>query len=479
MKIAVFHDFSDIHYEMLGYLIDYFKSTKIQVDFFAEVSPTGKEWKTYYENLFKITINWNQTINFNPISFDLIFLVTDNDPGYEIIKKITNNNSDSEKVICIDHHYSIRKKEALYRVGTRFFQMRPGCPWALPSYRAISPSEKIHHINKSEKIKVCCIGIQNVPPNIDFLKELFNNFDLIEFYVIARKIETKENLISPNVIILENFSTTDMMILMNSIDYILCLENPNNLNPQKNCISGSIPLAFNFLTRLIIPNTWQKNYSFDSVLSYDDITLQKSKNQTKMTLEKLDEKMIYKINDELVFHIGHRNCTFDKAIKTKFPKLKQDILKNVESQNKSIFCRINNFFELYKYDCLVSLNGENIDLEAMNYFREIKIFTSENFSNYQNVNIHNDKLFDKIVSKIEETIIFNFCIVKPENLTETEYLDKIMEYIKTVSKRNYQDLIIFYGDNNIINNINNSLKLNKESSKYIIESKYLILLFHY
>lgn len=478
MKIAVFHDYSDIHYEMLGYLIDYFLSTKIQVDYFAEASVFGIEWKSYYEDLFKINLTWNRTINFDPKSYDLVFLVTDNDPGYDIINKITNSNIDSENVICIDHHVSIRKKEAFYRIGTRFFQLRPNCPWALPTYRAISPNEKFHYVKQSDKIKVCCMGIQNVPPDVNFLQELFTNFDSIEFYVIARKIETKNQLTSPNIIILENCSTIDMMNLMKSIDYILCLENPNNLNPQKNCISASIPMAFNYLTRLIIPNTWQQNYSFDSVVPYDDTTLQKSKNQTKITLEKLDEKMIYKINDELIFHIGHRNNTFDRAIKIKFPKLKSDILI-LKPENKSLFSRINKFLELDKFDCLVSLNGEYIDSDAMNYFREIKIFTSDFINNYQNVNFHKKESFDLIVSRIEEPIIFNCFVVKPENLFETEYLDKIVEQINLISKRNFQDLVIFYGDNEMIHKINNKLKLNKEASKYIIENKFLVLLFHY
>lgn len=479
MKIAVFHDYSDIHYEMLGYLMDYFISTKIQVEYFAEASSIGIEWKTYYENLFKINLNWNKTINFNPKSFDLIFLVTDDDRGYDIVNKLTQNNSDSEKLICIDHHYSIRRKDAFYRIGTRFFQLRPNCPWALPTYRSISPNEKIYYVKQSEKINVCCIGIQNVPPNVDYLRNLFTNFESIEFHIIARKIETKDKLINSNIKILENYSTIEMMNLMKSIDYILCLENPKNLNPQKNCISGSIPLAFNFLIRLIIPNTWQQNYSFNSVLSYDDNVLQKSLNQTKLTLEKLEEKMIYNINNELVFNISHRNNVFDKAIKTKFPKFKHDILKNAESENKSLFYRINKFLELDKYDCLVSLNGENIEIETMNYFREIKIFTSDYMTNYQNINFHKIELFDQIVSKIEEHIIFNFFILKPENLSDSEYLERILGCLNLISKRNFQDMIILYGDNEIINKINNSLKLNKEASKYIIENKYLILLFQY
>ena len=70
MNIAIYHGLPIIHYEMLGYLIEYFLISKIKINIYAHIS----DWKEYYEKLFQINMIWNTPIKFDPNNYDLILM---------------------------------------------------------------------------------------------------------------------------------------------------------------------------------------------------------------------------------------------------------------------------------------------------------------------------------------------------------------------------------------------------------------------
>ena len=149
MRIAIYHGFTIIHYEMLGYLIEYFLKSKIEINIYADLSLINDlEWYEYYNKLFNIEMKWYKCNTFNPNNYDYIILLTDDD--YSFKEEWINK----EKLIIIDHSAYIRRANdnALARIGTRFFSNRPLCQWALPCYNGISKINKIKYLEKEDKI---------------------------------------------------------------------------------------------------------------------------------------------------------------------------------------------------------------------------------------------------------------------------------------------------------------------------------------
>ena len=244
MKIAIYQGYIDIHYEMLGYILEYFISLKIPFHLYAYAIPNiydGFEWKSFYNDLFNVNIPFYNPKEFHPDNYDLIFLITDDDSTYSS-KWLADYSS---KMVCIDHSAKIRRLPIeMLRLGTRFFHYRSSCLWALPIYTYLTKIDKIKILEETPTIHVVCIGIQNLPPSGKFLKELSTNFESITFHIIARAIKPIYGNYS-NIKTYEKCSTLQMMELLKVARYVLCLENPTNLHPHANSMSGSIPLAFN------------------------------------------------------------------------------------------------------------------------------------------------------------------------------------------------------------------------------------------
>lgn len=316
MKLAIYQGFLYIHYEMLGYILEYFIQSNLSFDLYCPEESVGQEWKEFYENIFKVKLIFINPTKINPYNYDLIFLITDDDYSF---KQKWLDKLGEEKVICIDHSAHIRRQPInMLRLGTRFFNHRPTCLWALPVYNYINKLDKLKYLAQTDKINVMCIGTQNKPYSGEFLKELFYNFDSIDFHVITRYLDKNYDEYS-NIKTYENCSTQKMMELLKKTHYMLCFENPNNLEPISNSISASIPLAFNSGCQLIIPKSWGPYYNFNSVITYKDYLLQKNNTITKMFLNgQIDLDKIYYEADKL---INHKNKMFDYIIQTKLQLL--------------------------------------------------------------------------------------------------------------------------------------------------------------
>ena len=326
MKIAIYHGFPSFHFEMLGYLIDYFKHSNIKVDTYSHTRVhvqfsldlirtfnIGQDWKEYYEKIFNEPLIWLNPLTINPDNYDLIFLVTDDDFSYS---KEWSEAHGLSKIISIDHCSLLRREHAFFRINTRFLSMIPLREWALPCFQAITKIDKLSILSNSStklsvptsnKIKIACIG-ENIPPSLMFLTELFTNFNELEFFVIARKINITYNNNNDNIHILENCLTKDMMEIVEQCSYMLCVQRPNDDRYNNQSMSGAIPMAFNNGCQLIIPNEWQQHYCFKSAISYNE--------ETKLTLNRIPPlDLIYEETHEL---INHRNSVFEKVIKLKY-----------------------------------------------------------------------------------------------------------------------------------------------------------------
>jgi hypothetical protein len=434
MKIAIYQGYLNIHFEMLGYILDYFISSIILFDLYNPTNKISLNWNQFYEQLFNKRIPLLDPFDFNPDMYDLIFLITDDDTSFT--QEWLNKYGES-KVICIDHSAKIRRLPIeMMRLGTRFFTNRPKCLWALPIYTFVTKIDKQNYLKQSSSINVTCIGIQNRPPSSEFLKELFINFDSITFHIITRKLHSTYSDCT-NIKTYENCQTNQMMEILKTTQYVMCFENPNNLEPTINSISAAIPLAFNAGCQLLIPTGWNNYYRFTSIITYEDNLLQKKEITSKIFLPvEIDLDKIYKEAFEL---ISHKNRIFDLIIDKKL-NIKINNLNN--SSIYSIIC--SNLYEI-KPNILIKLNNNNI-LEDYQDFREVHMISSNNdeLINSRNIFYHNEilDLATKFIFKIYEPIIIHL------NNNDESFI-KILEVI---SLRGYKDILII--DNGNIDIIN-------------------------
>ena len=455
MKIALYHGFTDIHFEMLGYFLEYIKYSNVIINIYSiSDNIIGKEWKEYYEKLFNINLNWINLSLFNPYNYDLIILLTDDDKTFkeEWLLEFGKN-----KVICIDHCGLIRRDNMMLRIGTRFFNSRPNTLWALPCYFGINKINKNKILEDTKKISVLCIGIQNRPPFIEFLQDLFENFNDLEFHIIARFFDNKFESYK-NIYTYELCSTEIMFDLAKKSQYILCLDNPNNSYPIANSMSGAIPISFSYGCQLILPSTWNQYYNFKSCITYNDNFLQKN-GHSKLNLSK--NINLDKIYDELYDLVFHRNKVFDSFIKESNKVLHNWQSKIIASLNypiPNIIININQYIDSNNIHEISELSSEikNYRLD----FREIHYI-------HNNININSHYIYShnnlNIIIKLNDSVLFNF-----EN---TEY-DKLIEYFNLIGQRNHKDIIIL--NNN--NNINYLLQIyNRHAINYNFQNKIIII----
>ena len=291
-KIAIYNGFY-FHYEVLGYLIEYFLQKNINFDLYSTLNNSSNDWKQFYDRIFNKNIKWLIPNTFNSDNYDIVIIATGDD--YSCIY------NDKIKIIRIEHGIDYQLQYAHCRITTRY--INNNYHWALPIFNGLSKNDKKNILDKQNKINVLILG-RNNPLSIKQLKDIFINFDKLNLFIVSREINIefeKEN----NVFVYIKCPTSLMLILLESTHYVLCLDNPELF--YSDCyaqykISGSIPLSFSFGSRLILPKKWQNFYNFESALTYDNrLELDKNTN--------LD--IIYSEKNNL---INHRNNTFDNVL---------------------------------------------------------------------------------------------------------------------------------------------------------------------
>jgi hypothetical protein len=444
MNIALYHGLHDIHFEMLGYFIEYIKYSNISINIYAIANnATGIEWKKYYEEIFNKPLKWNDPSLFNPSNYDLIILLTDDDKSFN---EAWLEEFGNKKVICIDHCGLIRRNNVKFRIGTRFFNRRPNTPWVLPCYYGINKLKKYEILYNQEiennKIKILCIGIQNRPPNIEFLTNLFENFEDIEFHIIARFFNSNYNTCK-NIITYEMCPTDIMFNLAKKSNYILCIDNPLNPFPIANSMSGAIPIAFSFGCQLILPYSWQQCYNFKSSIFYKDITKIKLSHTTNLDC----------IYNELYDLILHRNKLFDNIFKNNL-----NLIKN----NNNWQTKILSILDFPIPSIYFSIDNDVTDLQIINLqndFRELHILNNSNnlyISNNNYIFIHENY---NIINQLNDAVLFEI-----NNLS--------LNIISILGKRNHKDIIIFNKCDNIDEIIN---IYNRQCIYYNYENKIILI----
>jgi hypothetical protein len=289
-KIAIFHGFPHIHFEMIGYVVEYCIQSKIEFDLYANFSGIeAKGWFEWYNSLYKDKLNIKDPNTINPSNYTHIILLTDDDPFFR-------DMSYDAKIICIDHSPDIRRKNVFARIGTRPFPTCPTKLWTLPSYN-------IPLVKKPEDIHISTIGFHQKPISKDQLQNMFTGFNDIQFHIMGRHVEDIYK--SPNIHCYSGISTPHMMENLMKSKYVLCLPayEKDYINA---CMSGSIPLAFTFGCTLIIPKSWNNHYQFKSAIIYDDSVYPYTVN-----LSDNNES----VNNELSEITDMRNTLFDLLIK--------------------------------------------------------------------------------------------------------------------------------------------------------------------
>uniref|UniRef100_A0A6C0CXI8 Glycosyl transferase family 28 C-terminal domain-containing protein n=1 Tax=viral metagenome TaxID=1070528 RepID=A0A6C0CXI8_9ZZZZ len=268
-RIAIYNSIP-CHYEMFGYIIYYCYVNKFTIEIFTE-NFFDMHWLSFYKNVFQ---NYNITYkNHGEFensetrnTFDLIFLTTDDDAGFKY--EWMNN-----KVICIVHYYICRRIDYYHCIGVRPFKKNQ-IKWGLPCFPVFDKSNKQYD---PEVIHVSIIGGGNLDTNlynINIINRLKSNKKIM-IHVITRLatqkmvdiLKKKNDTI--NITLYQHMNTENMFSLLQSSNYILTDATINNDHISGYSMTGSVPLAFSSLSRLIISSRNNKMYNFNSALEFD------------------------------------------------------------------------------------------------------------------------------------------------------------------------------------------------------------------
>lgn len=432
MKIAIYHD-EDIHFEMLGYLIDYFYNYSITPHIYScYITGThiGETYARWYDTFFKKQIEWKtDNILNSDIDYDIVFLVTDDNPKYNLIKDRYLN-----KTISIEHWYNSRN-EVENKVGTRRFFNRPETPYAMPCYTIISEQEKIELLQSKNRLQVVFVGRFNFPSSMTLA--FFNNFEDIDFHIIIWSM--KSSYIEflkpiPNLFIHVEIDTVEMMDIMKSSHYVFF--NPSYIEGYSaHKTSATLHLAFSTLTKPIIPKQWNDNYMFNSnmIIEYDDLEYLRPDKQLNLSFEDCFQSLEF-LSIQRRNEIAHRNIVFDNAIQkiygSKLPSLKTSWLTKVFSR--------------------LSLNHPNILVgietcidNLIQDFREVHMFNtvSTDVPNhhflYNYTGDNTIELLSTVIDSFSEPVVFFI----DENLLGG--LTYYNELLSLLFKRDWDDIIVF------------------------------------
>jgi len=303
MKIAIYHGFYNLHFEMLGYVFEYFKTNNmlLEIDIYCYINIFSYEWWSFYNKIFNVKLKWyNPALYYSQSIVELynyVFLMTDDDYSLQINEKIDT------KIISIEHIDYTRNNNAFIRIGTRFFVNRPNLNWAIPCFKAINQNDKLLLLQNQNKINVLIVG-KNQPKSIKDLIDLFKNYNDINFHLVNRELLSDFDN-NDNIFLYNDCLTSIMLDLFSKSHYVLCFDKENINHYIKQAISGAIHLGFTFGCKLILPESWNFFYNFKSSLSY-------SFNKDPLTLTQ-DTNLDLIFNEQLEL-INHRNLVFDKAL---------------------------------------------------------------------------------------------------------------------------------------------------------------------
>lgn len=304
-NIAVFNSLP-CHYEMFGYIIYYCYLNSHKLTIYTE-GTFNMGWFSFYQTLFgNYAINLIHYKNFEDglksNNYDLIFLTTDDDPVFDVRWM-------SNKVICINHYYTCRRIDWFHCIATRPF-CKNSINWAIPCIPVFNSIYKLSNIsNDFMNVAIVGTGYAENPYNIDLINRMVTtNSKKIVLHIITRKIFCDITGINTNIEVRrhESISTEDIFLILLKCNYILTDTHYIIKDHQEGySMSGSIPIAFSSLSKLIISKQNNLYYKFCSVKEFDYYS------DDKIILEDTNENTISLVEQERsklisMFH-GHVN----------------------------------------------------------------------------------------------------------------------------------------------------------------------------
>jgi hypothetical protein len=436
MKIAIYHN-EDIHFEMLGYLLEYCYTYDVEVHIYSSFTDgyhIGETYSSWYNKFFQKTIEWKTgDILESGIEYDVLFLITDDNPSYSIIK-----DRYSEKTISINH-WHLSRCESRVKVGTRQFYNRLDSicemPYAMPCYNIISEQDKFELIKTKTRLQVVFVGRFNVPNSFTFA--FFNKFEDIDFHLIIWKTSPsyfkflKE---IPNFHVHVEIETEDMMNLMKNAHYVFF--NPSYIEGYLGCkTSATLHLALSTLAKPIIPKSWNQYYKFDTnvVIEYDDLQFLTPDGQLNLTIDDYFQSLKF-LSIERRKQIANRNIVFDNAIKT---------ITGVEPKSIKSSWVSNLFSRLCLSYPKVFIGIETcFEEKVIDDFREVHIINSVDteciISNkvYSYTGTNTVSLLGGIIDSFFEPVLFMI----DENVVDGD--NYYSDIFNMISSRNFNDIII-------------------------------------
>jgi len=257
-------------------------------------------WFSFYNKIFGdgYEINLIHYKNFEDgnkkNNYDLIFLTTDDDPMFDVRWM-------SNKVVCINHYYVCRRIDWFHCIATRPF-CKNSINWAIPCIPINNYLNKISNIS-NDVIHVAIIGTGylNNPYNINLINRLVavNNKKII-LHIITRKIFCSLDGIDSSIEVLrhEGMNTEDIFLILLKCNYVLTDTHYKIKDHQEGySMSGSIPIAFSTLSKLIISKENNSFYKFNCVKEFDfyssdKILLEDTNEETFNLIEQERNKLV-------------------------------------------------------------------------------------------------------------------------------------------------------------------------------------------
>jgi hypothetical protein len=255
MNLCIFNSLPQ-HHEMFAHVLDYCKENSLKIDVYTnKINNYG--WLEFYEKEYRV-ISWYPISFFNPVAYDYVFLLTDDDHGYD---RFWN---DTTRVIVIEHSSHRELKLKAYRTyQTRQFKLRspPSDPntWMLPVW-----NNRVYE--KYEKITVLSVG--NATNSLDY-KQLFSNYQDIDFILVDRHMDTIAR--ESNVKKYNQLDASTLIEYAGRSHYILFWPTTSfSANHKDYSMSGSFPLAYSVGTPIIVPESFVKSLDLEGVLGIPD-----------------------------------------------------------------------------------------------------------------------------------------------------------------------------------------------------------------
>ena len=296
-RIMIYNGYS-FHYEMFGYLLDFFKTFGItNVDVIT--NQYDMEWFVFYQKLgytFRI-VNTKEELG----SYNLVIFLTDDDKTYTYPYQ--------HYMLAIDHTSQLRNSNVKFHIGVKYFQDNPSQLYALPVYKRLSKQEKLDKLSSQSKINIILLGGGSVIKKIEELSFLNSGDREIQYHILNRNLYQELDSIKKDIRYKKkkkllpkktSFSvylfceSTVLFELLSISHYIFINTHEEYLSGDK--MSAAIPLAFSNGCQLIMPQEMNTTYNFASPIFYQD------KNHEVSVSLNPDLNAVYSEMSKLIIH---------------------------------------------------------------------------------------------------------------------------------------------------------------------------------